>query len=340
MPDKPPPARVVFLGGLGRSGTTLLERLLGEVPGVTPLGEVVHLWARGVLADEPCGCRRPFSACPFWREVGERAFGGWPDDLARRMLRLGRRVDRTRRVPELARRLAGSTGSAGPATFARSVTPPVFPGFMPFGESAELTASPELAEYAAAHRRLYDAAAEVSGRPVVVDSSKHASTAFCLAAAGLDVHVVHVVRDPRAVAHSWRRRVPRPEDGRPMTRWSPARTSLHWLAQNLSLELLARGGVRVTRVRYEDLLDAPAATLGRVAAEAGLAPRLDFLSTGRADLSPAHTVSGNPVRFTVGRIRLDPDDGWRTAAPPRHRRLVATLTWPLMIKYGYDRRSA
>ncbi|GGP92663.1 sulfotransferase [Streptosporangium pseudovulgare] len=346
MPDKPPPARVVFLGGLGRSGTTLLERLLGEVPGVVPLGEVVHLWARGVLANESCGCRRPFSACPFWREVGERAFGGWPDDLAHRMLRLRRRVDRTRRVPELARRLPGSparAGSTGSAAFAGSsgraerlgpVTPWEAVRF------AELAESPELAEYAAAHRRLYDAAAEVSGRPVVVDSSKHASTAFCLTAAGLDVRVVHVVRDPRAVAHSWRRRVPRPEDGRPMTRWSPARTSLHWLAQNLSLELLARGGARVTRVRYEDLLDAPAAVLGRLAAEAGLPPRLDFLSAGRADLSPAHTVSGNPVRFTVGRIGLDPDDGWRTAAPARHRRLVAALTWPLMIKYGYDRRPA
>ncbi|HEY2794503.1 MAG TPA: sulfotransferase, partial [Micromonosporaceae bacterium] len=37
-------ARVVFLGGLGRSGTTLLERILGEVPGVCALGELVHLW--------------------------------------------------------------------------------------------------------------------------------------------------------------------------------------------------------------------------------------------------------------------------------------------------------
>ncbi|MDT4989050.1 MAG: hypothetical protein QOI74_3144, partial [Micromonosporaceae bacterium] len=36
--------RVVFLGGLGRSGTTLLERVLGELPGVLPLGETVHLW--------------------------------------------------------------------------------------------------------------------------------------------------------------------------------------------------------------------------------------------------------------------------------------------------------
>ncbi len=70
-------SRVLFLGGLGRSGTTLLERILGELPGVTPLGEVVHLWQRGIRADEKCGCGVRFAACPFWQRVGEHAFGGY-----------------------------------------------------------------------------------------------------------------------------------------------------------------------------------------------------------------------------------------------------------------------
>lgn len=337
MSDNPSCVRVVFLGGLGRSGTTLLERLLGEMPGVAPLGEVVHLWARGVLAGEPCGCREPFGRCPFWREVGERAFGGWSAGLAHRMLALQERVGRTRHIPALARLVA--RGRAGgrqgpPAGAARREEP---------GEPGASRAPAELEEYAAAHRRLYDAAGAVAGRPVVVDSSKHASLAFCLAAAGAGVHVVHVVRDPRAVAHSWHGRTARPEDGRPMTRWSPARTSLHWLTQNLGLELLARSGFRVVRVRYEDLLASPAGTLGRLAGEIGLRPHpdlLDSLSGGQVELSPSHTVSGNPVRFVAGRIGLVEDDRWRTASPARHRRLVTTMTWPLMVRYGYRGRAA
>ncbi|WP_433245663.1 sulfotransferase [Streptosporangium sp. CA-135522] len=319
MPDRPPPARVVFVGGLGRSGTTLLERLLGEVPGIAPLGEVVHLWARGVLANEACGCGEPFGSCPFWNEVGERAFGGWSDGLAHRVLALGQRVDRTRRIPGLAQILTEEGADTCPWSS---------PGLAGLGE------------YVAAHRRLYDAAGEVAGCPIVIDSSKHASLAFCLAAAGVDVHVVHVVRDPRAVAHSWHRRVARPEDGRPMTRWSPARTSVHWLAQNLSLELLARRGVSVTRIRYEDLLQAPGDTLRSLVARIGLRPHLGFLADGEAELSVAHTASGNPMRFTVGRIGLAPDDGWRTGASVRHQRLVTALTWPLMNKYGYRGRLA
>ncbi|GHE40968.1 sulfotransferase [Streptosporangium violaceochromogenes] len=362
MSDNRPCARVVFLGGLGRSGTTLLERLLGEVPGVAPLGEVVHLWARGVLADEPCGCREPFGRCPFWREVGERAFGGWSAELAHRMLILGRRVGRTRHIPALARRVAhgracgrqgvptGGTRRGAPGALEGPGAPEVpealgtseRPGAPGAPRSpAELPA--ELEEYAAVHRRLYDAAGAVAGRPVVVDSSKHASLAFCLAATGSGVHVVHVVRDPRAVAHSWHGRTARPEDGRPMTRWSPARTSLHWLAQNLGLELLARSGVRVLRVRYEDLLASPAGTLGRLAGEIGLHPHpglLRSLNGGEAELSPSHTVSGNPVRFVAGRIGLVEDDRWRTASPAGHRRLVTTMTWPLMVRYGYRGRLA
>ncbi|MFI6296064.1 hypothetical protein ACIBEJ_31025 [Nonomuraea sp. NPDC050790] len=297
MSDRSPAPRVIFLGGLGRSGTTLLERLLGESPGVAALGEVVHLWARGVLAGEPCGCGEGFAACAFWRAVGERAFGGWSPALAEMVLGLRGRVDRTRRVPRMGHR--------------------------------------DLDAYVSAYRRVYQAAAEVAGARLVIDSSKHASLAWCLAVGGIDVHVVHVVRDPRAVAHSWRRGVERPEDGRPMTRWGPVRTSLHWTAQNLALELLARRGVPVTRVRYEDLMGDPRATLGGLAVRLGLEAGLPYLEGSLARLSPAHTASGNPMRFTVGPISLARDDTWQTGLPPRHRHLVTALTAPLMHRYGY-----
>ncbi|NUT42755.1 MAG: sulfotransferase [Thermoactinospora sp.] len=288
--------QVIFLGGLGRSGTTLLERLLGQLPGVAPLGEVVHLWARGVLAGEPCGCGAPFAECRFWHEVGELAFEGWAPHVAQTVLDLRRRVDRTRRIPFVDHR--------------------------------------DLGRYVQAYRAVYEAAAEVAGADVVIDSSKHASLAFCLMAGGVDVRVVHVVRDPRAVAHSWRRTVERPEDGRPMTRWGALRTSMHWTAQNLALDLFAGSG-GITRVRYEDLLADPRTTLTRLADELDLDPDFGFLRGSTAMLQPRHTVSGNPMRFAVGPVELSRDDAWHDGLPRRHQTLVAGLTWPLMSKYGY-----
>ncbi|WP_433350806.1 sulfotransferase family protein [Microtetraspora malaysiensis] len=301
---------VIFVGGLGRSGTTLLERLLGELPGAVPLGEVVHLWARGVHADESCGCGEPFSRCAFWGKVGDLAFGHWRAGDADRVLRLRARVDRTRRVPSLA--LGG------------------FPASGSGRRAAELRA------YVSAYSAVYVAAAEVADGRWLIDSSKHASLAYCLAAARETLprlRVVHVVRDPRAVAASWRSDVTRPEDGRPMTRWAPGRTAVHWLAQNLAFELLRRRGVPVIRIRYEDLLRRPAETLRELTAALRVpSGALPFLGDGEALLGVAHTVSGNPMRFVVGRV---PFSERRVTLPLGRRLLVTALTWPLLLRYGY-----
>ena len=46
--DRAGPQRVLFIGGLGRSGSTLIEKLLNELPGMVAVGELVHLWERGL----------------------------------------------------------------------------------------------------------------------------------------------------------------------------------------------------------------------------------------------------------------------------------------------------
>jgi hypothetical protein len=315
-PVQPEPAtpRVLFLGGLGRSGTTVLERVLGELPGACSAGELVHLWQRGVLDDETCGCGLPFSRCPFWVEVGHRAFGGWDPALATRMLELRARVDRTRHVPLLALpRLLGRRRA-------------------------------EHAEYVAVYAQLYRAIVEVSGRPVVIDSSKHSSLAFCLRnAPGIDLRVVHVVRDSRGVAYSWTKEVLRPESGAAedlMHRYSPAGSSALWMGHNLFFALLARLGTRTRVLRYEDFVAEPRRRVVELAAFAGLQAAdspAGFLDDSTVELTPSHTVAGNPVRFRQGPMALRRDDAWRERLPRRRRLLVGLLTFPLLARYGYVR---
>jgi hypothetical protein len=311
--------RVVYLGGFGRSGSTLLERMLGELPGVCAVGEVAHMWQRSIVDGERCGCGEPFGICPFWREVGQKAFGGWADLDVGRVAELRSAVDRSRYIPLLAT-------PAIPQSLRR-----------------------RLDEYVGYYLRVYSAIADVSGCPTVVDSSKHASLAFCLRwHAELDLRVVHVVRDSRAVAFSWARRVSRPDAASDsyMTTYSPATAAGLWNAQNCALQLLAMEGVPTLRVRYEDLVAAPEVTLTAIADFAGIAAgeeKLGFLggdATARwADLTVAHTASGNPMRFSTGRIAIRPDERWRVAMPTSHRRTVTALTLPLLAGYGYTRRS-
>jgi sulfotransferase family protein len=307
-------SRLLFLGGLGRSGTTLIERLLGELPGVCALGEVVHLWQRDVRDDERCGCGSRFSGCTFWQRVGKAAFGGWHEVDVYRVKALAAAVERTRHIP----RLAGAK--------------------LP-GEHRAL-----VEEYAGYYAAVYRAAAEVSGASVLVDSSKHSALAHCLRwAPDLDLRVVHVVRDPRGVAHSWTKVVARPEtDGSgEMTRYSPARSALLWNAHNAAFDLLARRGVPVRRVRYEEFVADPRAALLQLAGFAGLdlsTADLSFLGAGHADLGVGHSAAGNPMRFSVGRVPLRRDDAWRDGLPAGQRRLVGAVCAPLLRAYGYPLR--
>jgi len=306
--------RVIFLGGLGRSGTTLIERVLDELPGVRSAGELIHVWQWGILDDERCGCGEPFSECDFWRAVGQRAFGppGWTRPLAQQMLELRSRVDRTRHLPQLM-----LTTAAHPRRR-------------------------ELAAYLDAYRDVYSAVADISGASVVVDSSKHSSLAFCLRHHDdIDVRVVHVVRDSRGVAYSWTKEMARPQaaDGRQlMTRYSPVRAALLWDADNASLGILGRLGTPRLLLRYEDFVTDPRAAVRRIAnfAELPITDRdLGFLGAGHVELGASHTVAGNPMRFQTGRIELRRDDAWREHLPRRQQRLISALTAPLLSHYGY-----
>ena len=71
------PPQVLYVGGWGRSGSTLLSHLLGRLPEMVAVGELRYVWQAGVSGNELCGCGQPFDECPFWVAVGEEAFGGW-----------------------------------------------------------------------------------------------------------------------------------------------------------------------------------------------------------------------------------------------------------------------
>jgi hypothetical protein len=306
-------ARVLYIGGVGRSGTTVLERALGELPGYHVLGETVHLWQRALVDDELCGCGRPFSGCPFWTAVGERAFGGWDRVDPAEVLALKRAVDRNRYIGRLAApRLAADVAA-------------------------------QVARYVGMYRRLYEAVTEITGAAVVVDSSKHASLVFCLRwAPELDLRVLHAVRDVRGVAYSWTKGTRRPEatSGRAsfMPTYSPTSTALRWDLYNSAFGVLARRGTPTLRVRYEEFVADPRGVLAAVADFAG-APvdeaGLAFASDAAVELTPQHTVSGNPVRFRTGQVPLRRDEAWRTELPARQRRAVALLASPLLRRYGY-----
>jgi hypothetical protein len=304
--------RVLYVGGMGRSGSTLLERALSQLPGVVGLGEVSHLWERGIRNDERCGCGETFSTCPFWTEVGKRAFGGWDQVDLDRLQALRRIIDDVKYVPRLLlpEWLGGLRG--------------------------------RIKEYVGYYERLYVAALEVSGAEVVVDSSKFTSLAYILShSPEVDLRLVHILRDPRAVAFSWTKVVRRPEIATSeayMPRYSPRYMAVLYAGHNVLLELLRLRGVPARRVRYEDFAEDPLGQVARVTELGGLDADLSSIR-GAGDrslrLDTVHTVSGNPSRFQTGDIAVVRDEKWRGLMPRRQRVLVTLLTLPVLLLYRY-----
>jgi hypothetical protein len=306
--------RVLYVGGIGRSGSTLIERLIGQLPGVCPVGELVHLWERGITKGERCGCGHPFRQCQFWQQVGQAAFGGWDEVDVRRIAALRARVDRNRYIPALA------------------------------GRDVHPARRQMLDEYTSYYAGLYAAIAEVSGCRLVVDSSKHPSLAHCLRwRTDIDLRVLHLIRDSRAVAYSWSRKVRRPDtEGESyMATGTPAHMAKEWNVHNAAFHLLASLGCPTMRLKYEDFISAPQAAMRRVSDFAGLPAQAGYPFLGHdgaarwAQLDEAHSVSGNPMRFATGNVAIRPDQRWRTDMPKGHRRAVTALTFPLLAGYGY-----
>ena len=301
--------RVVFIGAVGRSGTTLLERTLATSPHAVALGEMVHIWDRSVLSDELCGCGQAFSECPFWIAVGDAALGGW-ERFDLEQIRLDRGlVDRNRNIPLLI---------------------------------APRLARPRFRE---AHDRLvtalgllYEGIHEVVGTAgpsgtLLIDSSKHPSYLFLLRrVAAIDVRLLHVVRDPRGVTHSWSKEVARPESGTRMERLGTTRACLRWTAHNLLFRFARILGVPSVVMPYGLFTTDPSAVADAmnslVPTEAPWRDKL-AITNNSISLGVDHTVSGNPVRFTSGVITVRPDDEWRISMPKVSRRVVSIVTTPL-----------
>jgi hypothetical protein len=314
-PSEPPasPPTVLFIGGLGRSGSTLLDLMLGNQERFCAVGELSYIWLRGLRDNELCGCGSPFRECPFWSDVGRVAFGGWEALDVLQVLSLRRSLDRNRHIPRL------------------------------MGSGRNTTSDRALERYSDLLTRLYRAIRDVSAASVIVDSTKHASSAFLLARGpDIDLRIVHLVRDGRGVAHSWTKEVRKPEvtDGTAyLDRYRPARIGSRWVAYNGLFHILRRRRDLPSRfVRYEDLVRDPRGELVEIIELAGERATLETLQGVGDDwveVRPSHTIAGNPMRFTSDRMPLRVDDAWRRDMQPWDRLAVSAIALPLLVPYGY-----
>lgn len=303
--------KMLYVGGFGRSGSTLVGRVLGEAPNTVCVGETRYLWSRGLLHNVQCGCGQPFRSCSFWGAIGEEAFGGWDRVNTERLVELERTTNQLRTLP-----------------FHR--LPALRPGF-----------ATAIGEYASSLAKLYSAIACVSGAKTIIETSKDPNFASLLThISGNDVRIIHLVRDSRAVAYSWTRtkRMSSPIGKEKfMPRFSPVETATRWLASNAAFHALVTKRAPYLRVSYESFIANPRDTLRELSvfADESLILPLSQLTDNKVNLGDHHIFSGNPMRANTGWMEMHLDDQWQKMLRALPFAEVTAITWPLLRLYGY-----
>ena len=329
------PVKVLYILGAGRSGSTILDIVLGNHPDLQSTGELTNLvrtgWIggdslsgieRGRLRLPICTCGKRLDlpeiedaaeACPFWssvrREWLERT-GSWDD--VESYPRLQDEFERFKRWPRLLRERLGP--------------------------------SPRFQSYARLTRALFESVSAVSGKPAIVDSSKSPSRAFALSMVpGIDLRVAHLVRDARGVMSSLRKTLRKDvqagiewdHESRPI--WE---TAVIWALSNLISEWVCAqvGADRAVRLRHEDLYEDTGGELDKIGllTESDLRGVADAASSGKT-MQVGHNIGGNRMRKSES-VTLKPDTReWRSTLSASEQRLSWALMGWLMRRYGYKR---
>jgi hypothetical protein len=320
--------RLVYLLAASHSGSTLTAMLLGAHPEVCSVGELKWT-SMGDVSRYRCSCGTLIADCSFWRDIStEMAKRGLDFDIrdARTDLRAG--------ASDLQRRLLRPLHRGPVAEWIRDLALHATPGW-----PAHLRA------HQARNRALIESVLARSGKRVLVDSSKIGiRLKYLRRIPGLDIRVIRVMRDGRAVsltytdpatfADATRQDLKGGGSGasRDHQRLPMAVAAREWRRSNEEADSVLRQMRRDEwiAVRYEDLCADPMGTLRRLSEFIGVDPdavRLDFRSV-------EHHVVGNGMRLdTASEIRLD--ERWREALGPGELRTFADVAGPLNRRLGY-----
>ena len=305
-------AKLLYIAGSGRSGSTLLDLLLGNHPEVSGLGEVHRLSVNPET--RLCSCQEPIMECAYWRSrietlcnMRDVLIDQWTDRLYTTRPKdksLARRESAN--VTEIAAVL-GSTGLVKLVSW--------------FSRDAR-----EQWQAAENSWDLYDVVATADNTQVVVDSTKNALRMKLLyMLRPRDSYVIHLVRDGRAVVASAQRRKDIPIE-KAARKWRVAN-------RNVELALKTISSNRVHRVRYENLCENTEAELRAICHFIGLEYDSRMLELKQREY---HEIPGNPMLFRDSETQIVKDERWKQQLTNEEVSAFREVAQQYNAEYGYN----
>lgn len=312
--------KVIYILGAGRSGSTLINTVLGQHEDAFACGELVH-FAHPFMKDVKCSCGELFPACKFWssvRKEWEKESGVSVHDY----LALQRHYEMYQtpydKMNPLMRFLKEVKRSAWPVA----------------------TNNAQFTEYSQLTGLLFKKIAECSGRTFIVDASKSWHRAYLLSKiTDIDLHILRLVRDGRGVARSCKKKIENKKtqhgwDVKPLPTW---RSALAWTRANFFCDAVLNklSNSNFYFCRYEDFAKQPVETLHAV----GEWLRLDFsnvaeIITEKKPIYYEHVFGGNQARMKPV-IEIHCDDNWKISLTEKEIHQFNLIANFFLKKYSY-----
>lgn len=299
--------RVLFIAGAGRSGTTFLSLMLSQHEDTQNVGQIRDL-PQAVRQNAPCSCNQPVPTCAFWQVVRTEFTA-----------RHGKAA-----LDELDEGMAGFQKAANKVDEWQD----------PRARAGLAKAN---ADFLARFRDLYLITADAAGGTMLIDSSKSVHLALALSLIPeIDLYVLNLVRDPRAVSISWAKVLKNEQKLRGRTR--------NWVGRQQRLQLIKQANPEKFMVlRYEDLTSDPVRWVAEIQKWAGLATDASFfidantatISWDRAHLFPP--ANATVLKERKSEIAIKPADSWRDPKNAALHKMAEELTFPEAENFGYEK---
>lgn len=301
------PVKVLYIMGAGRSGTTILDMLLGQLDGFVSTGELFKIYG----SNATCSCGEQIHAnCPHWHEILCNAFG---EDYHTVLLEMTKASPVKKRFKYLDR-------------------------IIQFNASNKM--KDELKQYLSQLNKLYSHIGTTLDANVIVDSSKSPPYGYLLSLLPyVELYIIHLVRDPRGVIYSWQKGNYDSSKKRDLKN-SFFYSIYLWARSNLVTQfIISKTATKHLRIHYEDFTRNPEGYLKLIQDFVGETESSSpFIDSNTFHCLPIHTVDGNPVRFSNSpEIIIKEDTRWKEGLSVFRRYTTYWATLPLRTYYNLSK---
>lgn len=294
--------KIIYIAGYGRSGSTLLERILGTHKKCFGTGELAQLVPKMQEQNPECSCGKKIENCNFWGNITK---------LIRKKYNLNK-------------------------IYSLQLTQESILGvFKRFFLSTDEYSQYNEGLFGAIFENT------TSEIEFIIDSSKTARKRFFRPfllnnLPNTEVKLIHLVRDPRGCMHSnlkgSNKKMEKGQD--PKIKFAVPRTILHWPLANLSPHLFQLSSSdNYLRISYENFVSNPKNTLQKTGQflDINLDRQIEALENKQA-IPVSHQIAGNRLRKKK-KIVLRKNKKWKKKLNKLNKFLALLFLWPLIKLY-------